>query len=64
MVEREAGRGGGEEQKRGRMEDLWLLHPHHPEHHRTPPLPHGLHLLWGQEDLLDLSQGSERIQTG
>ena len=64
-VEREAGGGGGEEQEwRRRMEDLRILRPRHPRHHRPPPLPHGLHLLWGQEDLLDLSQSSERIQTG
>ena len=64
-VEREAGRGGGgKEQEWRRLEDLGLLRPRHPRHHRPPPLPHGLHLLRGQEDLLDLSQGSQRIKTG
>ena len=64
-VEREAGRGGGgKEQEWRRLEDLRLLRPRHPRHHRPPPLPHGLHLLRGQEDLLDLSQGSQRIKTG
>ena len=43
------------------MEDLRLQRPRHRQHHRAPPLPHGLHLLRDQEDLLDLSQGSQRI---